>query len=114
SFFHAPTYTYSYVVWDRATNTAAIIDPVLDFDPAAGTTAADFARSQADFIAGHGLSVHWILETHAHADHLSAAPWLKQRFPRAKTVIGRGITEVQARFKQLFNLEPDFATDGSQ
>lgn len=114
SFFHNDTSTYSYVAWDDATRAAAIIDPVEDYDPAAGATRHVSAQALVDCIASENLELQWILETHAHADHLTAAPWLKQQFPAAEIAIGRGITDVQARFKQLFNLEADFTPDGSQ
>lgn len=114
SFFHEDTSTYSYVAWDDVTQAAAIIDPVEDYDPAAGATRHASAQALADFVRAQKLEVTWILETHAHADHLTAAPWLKQQFSEASIAIGRGITEVQARFKRLFNLEADFAPDGSQ
>lgn len=114
SFLHEPTSTYSYVVWDTVTRKAAIIDPALDFDPGSGATGTDFAASMSAFIHEHGLEPLWILETHAHADHLSAAPYFKKTFPRARVAIGRGITDVQKRFRRVFNLEPGFAIDGSQ
>lgn len=114
SFFHAATCTYSYVTWDPATLAAAIIDPVLDYDPAAGSTGTSSANEIAKFVRNRQLELQWILETHAHADHLTAAPWLQQEFPQAEIAIGRGITEVQLRFKEIFNLEADFIPDGSQ
>lgn len=114
SFFHADTCTYSYVVWDPTTLAAAIIDPVLDYDPAAGATDTESASEIAMFVRDRQLELRWILETHAHADHLTAAPWLQQKFPQAEIAIGRGITEVQARFKEIFNLGEDFIPDGSQ
>lgn len=114
SFFHEPTSTYSYVAWNAATCKAAIIDPALDFDPGDGSTGTDFAESMSTFIREQELEPLWILETHAHADHLSAAPYFKETFPGAQVAIGRGITGVQKHFKQLLNLEPGFATDGSQ
>lgn len=114
SFLHEPSSTWSYVAWDSETRKAAIIDPALDFDQADGSTGTEFATRLAGCVRENRLQPAWILETHAHADHLSAAPFLKNQFPDAEIVIGQGITEVQARFKQLFNLEPGFATDGSQ
>jgi glyoxylase-like metal-dependent hydrolase (beta-lactamase superfamily II) len=114
SFFHDDTSTYSYVAWDPATKTAAVIDPVLDYDPAAGATATDSVEALATLIGEEQLTLRWILETHAHADHVSAAPWLKQRFPRSEVVIGHGITAVLKRFSELFNLGDDFPVDGSQ
>lgn len=114
SFLHEPSSTWSYVAWDSGTRKAAIIDPALDFDLADGSTGTTFAQRLVDCVREQQLQPDWILETHAHADHLSAAPFLKSRFPGAQIVIGQGITDVQVRFKQLFNLEPEFATDGSQ
>lgn len=112
-FFHADTSTFTYVVYDREGGGAAIIDPVLDYEPASAHTSTKSADAVLDFVRTHGLSVAWILETHAHADHLTAAAYLKET-TGAKVAIGRGITQVQERFKALFNLEPEFATDGRQ
>lgn len=111
--FHAPSHTFSYVVWDPATRQAAIIDPVLDYDPAAGRTDTDTARQVLDIVEAESLTVVWLLETHAHADHLTAAAWLKPHF-EAPVGIGERITEVQARFVALFNLGADFPADGRQ
>lgn len=112
--FHDPaTFTFTHVVYDQEGGTAAIIDPVLDFDPAAARIATASADRVLAFVRGHRLTVAWVLETHAHADHLTAAAYLKDA-TGAKVAIGRGITQVQARFKALFGLEPEFATDGSQ
>lgn len=112
-FFHADTSTFTYVVYDREGGGAAIIDPVLDYEPASAHTSTKSVDAVLDFVRTHGLSVTWILETHAHADHLTAAAYLKEK-TGAKVAIGRGITQVQERFKALFNLEPEFATDGRQ
>lgn len=112
-FFHADTSTFTYVVYDQEGGTAAIVDPVLDYEPASARTSTTSADAVLDFVRAHDLKVVWILETHAHADHLTAAAYLKKQ-TRAKVAIGRGITQVQQRFKALFNLEPEFATDGSQ
>lgn len=112
--FHDPaTFTFTYVVYDRAGGHAAVIDPVLDYDPASARTSTGLADQVLDFVRGQHLAVDWILETHAHADHLTAAAYLK-RATGAKVAIGRGITQVQERFKTLFGLGPEFATDGSQ
>lgn len=114
-FFHADSSTWSYVVRDPASNAAAIIDPVLDFDPASARTATASAEALVDYIDAHSLQVAWLLETHAHADHLSAAHWLrKTRFPRARIGIGTGITAVQEHFRGVFNLGAQFPVDGSQ
>ena len=112
--FHDPaTFTFTHVVYDRVGGRAAVVDPVLDFDPAAARISTASADRVLAFVREHGLTVDWILETHAHADHLTAAAHLK-RETGAKVAIGRGITDVQERFKALFGLEPGFATDGRQ
>ena len=113
SFHDGQTATFTYVVYDREGGHAAVIDPVLDFDPASARTSTRSADRVLAFARATGLAVDWILETHAHADHLTAAAYLK-RETGAKVAIGRGITAVQERFKALFGLEPAFATDGSQ
>ena len=113
SFYDPATSTFTYVVYDRHGGHAAIVDPVLDFDPAAARISTASADRVLAFVREHALTVDWILETHAHADHLTAAAHLR-RETSARVAIGRGITAVQARFKTLFGLEPDFPTDGSQ
>ena len=113
SFFDPATSTLSHVVYDEDGGHAAIIDPVLDYDPASARTSTASADRLLAFVREHRLGVAWILETHAHADHLSAAAYLK-RATGAPVAIGRGITRVQERFKALFGLEPGFRTDGSQ
>jgi glyoxylase-like metal-dependent hydrolase (beta-lactamase superfamily II) len=113
AFFDEPTNTVSYVVHDPATRAAAILDSVLDFDPASGRTATRAAQRLVDHVRAQALQVHWLLETHVHADHLSAAPWL-QRELGGQIAIGRGIVGVQAVFAEAFNAEPGFARDGSQ
>lgn len=110
-FLHEQSSTWTYVVHDG--RTAAIIDPVLDFDGHSGRTGTASAERVAGFVLGAGLAVEWILETHAHADHLSAAQFLRQRLG-GRIAIGEGIRKVQATFKDLLNLEPGFATDGRQ
>ncbi len=112
--FHDPaTFTFSYVVYDQDGGHAAIIDPVLDFDAVAARTTTASADRLLAFVRDHQLSVDWILETHAHADHLTAAAYLKAA-TGAKVAIGRGICRVQAHFKAVFGLEADFPVDGSQ
>ncbi|UZK70589.1 MBL fold metallo-hydrolase [Sphingomonas sp. S1-29] len=113
AFFDEATFTASYVVHDRATRRAAIIDSVLDYDPAAGRTSHDSADAIVAYVAQEGLSVDWLLETHAHADHLSAAPYLQQRLG-GRLAIGRAIIAVQEVFGTLFNAGTEFARDGSQ
>ncbi len=113
AFFDPATWTVSYVVFDRPGGAAAIIDSVLDYDPKSGRTRTQSAQQLVDFVREQKLSVQWIMETHAHADHLSAAPWLKQQLGGA-TTIGAGITTVQGVFKKIFNMEPGFVTDGRQ
>ena len=113
SFFDPATGTVSYVVHAGAGSACAIVDPVLDFDAKSGRTSTASAQHIVDFVRGERLQVQWILETHAHADHLSAAAWLRGQLG-GKIAVGRRITEVQGVFKRLFHLEPEFATDGHQ
>ncbi len=112
-FYDPATFTLTYVVWDEATRDAVIIDPVLDYDPGASQTSTRSIEEVARFVEAKQLRVHWVLETHAHADHLSSSQWVKRRFG-AKLAIGAKITEVQRTFKDLFDLPADFPTDGSQ
>ena len=111
--FDPSTWTVTYVVHAQDSHACAIIDSVLDYDPKSGRTSTSSADKVVDYVLGHGLQVAWILETHAHADHLSAAPYLKARLG-GKTAIGANITAVQKVFKGVFNLAPDFAVDGRQ
>jgi glyoxylase-like metal-dependent hydrolase (beta-lactamase superfamily II) len=111
-FHHAATGTWSYVVADALIGIAAIIDPVLDFDAASGRRSTTSAQKLLDCIETRGWVVQWILETHAHADHLSAAPYLQTR-TGAPIAIGMGIRAVQARFSQLFGFGHDYVADGA-
>jgi glyoxylase-like metal-dependent hydrolase (beta-lactamase superfamily II) len=113
AFFDEPTFTASYVVSDPETKVAAIIDSVLNFDQPSGRTSPESADAIIEYVKEHGLGVEWLLETHAHADHLSAAPYLQQALG-AKIAIGREIRTVQDVFGRIFNEGPDFARDGSQ
>jgi glyoxylase-like metal-dependent hydrolase (beta-lactamase superfamily II) len=113
AFFDEPTNTFSYVVRDPDTQACAILDSVLDFDYAAGRTDVRSADEIIAYVAGEGLSVEWILETHVHADHLSAAPYLHAKLG-GLTGIGARITEVQEIFGKAFNAGTEFARDGSQ
>jgi glyoxylase-like metal-dependent hydrolase (beta-lactamase superfamily II) len=112
-FFDPETFTVSYVAFDPATKKAAIIDSVLDFDPASGRTKTKSADQLIAFVAEHGLSVEWLLETHVHADHLSAAPYLKEKLGGV-LAIGTEIVTVQNTFGKVFNAGTEFARDGRQ
>ncbi len=113
TFFDAATFTATHVVRDPASKACALIDSVLDFDTASGRTAHTSAQSLIDFVRSEELQVEWLLETHAHADHLSAAPLLQQQLG-GRIAIGACITETQKVFGRIFNAEVGFATDGSQ
>jgi glyoxylase-like metal-dependent hydrolase (beta-lactamase superfamily II) len=113
AFFDDATNTVTYVVEDPASKCCTIIDSVLDFDPASGRTATVSADMVLDFINDNGLEVAWILETHVHADHMSAASYLKTR-TGGKTGIGKCVIDAQAVFKNIFNLGEEFTPDGSQ
>jgi len=113
SFFEPDSSTFSYVVRCPETQRCAIIDPVLDFDHASGRTHTESADEIVAFMHQQGLTLEWILETHAHADHLSAAPYLKEKLG-GRIAIGFNIIAVQDAFAKIFNAEADFARDGSQ
>lgn len=112
-FFDPNTWTVSYVVWDHATERAAVIDPVLDYDFKSGHTATASADRLLAYVRDNGLQVDWILETHAHADHLSGARYVQAQVG-GLIAIGENIRTVQATFKKLYNLERGFLPDGSQ
>ena len=111
--FDKATWTVTYIVHSGVGTACAIIDSVLDYDPKSGRTTTTSADKVVDYVKAHQLQVAWILETHAHADHVSAAPYLKKLLG-GKTAIGSHITQVQKVFKGIFNLEPTFKQDGSQ
>lgn len=111
AFFDEATYTFSYVVREPAGRKAAIIDSVLDFDPASGRTSTRSAQAIVDFVQANSLEIEWIVDTHVHADHLSAATWLKSRLG-GRTGIGEQVRVVQEAFRHLFNEEGSHA-DGS-
>jgi glyoxylase-like metal-dependent hydrolase (beta-lactamase superfamily II) len=113
AFFDPATHTYSYVVSDPGTGQCALIDSVLDYDPASGRTSFASANRLVEYVRANRLTVQWILETHVHADHLSAAPYLKAQLGGA-LAIGDRITVVQGTFGKLFNAGTEFARDGSQ
>ena len=111
--FDPATWTVTYMVYDQPGGQAAVIDSVLDYDPKSGRTKTVSAQKVVDFVREQRLKVGWILETHAHADHLSAAPWLREQLG-GKITIGSNIRTVQGVFKRIFNLEESFNTNGSQ
>lgn len=113
TFFHEPTFTATHVIADPDAKRAAIIDSVLDFDQASGRTSSESAERIVDFVHSNGLAVDWLLETHAHADHLSAAQYLQEKLG-GKRAIGRAITTIQAAFGEMFNEDSGFRRDGSQ
>lgn len=113
AFLDPASSTYSYVVYEADGGQCAIVDSVLDYDGAAGRTCTAQADKIIAFVHAHSLQVQWLLETHAHADHLSAAPYLRRELG-GKIAIGESISKVQNVFKALFNLEPEFCVDGSQ
>ncbi|HXV40733.1 MAG TPA: MBL fold metallo-hydrolase [Steroidobacteraceae bacterium] len=112
-FLHKTTGTWSYLVSDPETRRAAVIDPVLDFDLKSGRAWTESADAVIAGARDGGLAVDWILETHAHADHVSSAPYVQAALG-GKIAIGQGIREVQRTFRDVFNLGTDFAVDGSQ
>ena len=112
-FFDEATYTITYVVHDPATNEAAIIDSVLDYAPNSGRTSFGSADLVIEYVETNNLKVTWLIETHAHADHISAAPYLQEKLG-GKLAIGKEIIRVQEVFGKLFNAGTDFQRDGSQ
>ena len=113
TFFDEPTYTLTFVVYDPATKDAVVIDQVLDYDPLASQTSTTSAEQVVKFVREQGLNLHYIMETHAHADHLSGSQYIKNE-TGAAIVIGEHIKAVQETFKGIFDLPADFPTDGSQ
>ena len=113
AFFDQGTWTFTYVVYEKPNTPCVVIDSVLNYDPKSGRTKTKSADEVIAFVKEQGLTVDWILETHAHADHLSAAPYI-QKHLGGKIAIGSHIQDVQKVFKGIFNLESDFPTNGSQ
>ncbi len=113
AFFHANSSTLTYVLSDPGSGEAAVIDPVMNFDASSGQVSWPNAEQIIEYVKSQRLEVKWILETHAHADHISGAQYIKQHLG-GEIAIGRGICQVQKTFKNVFNLEADFAVDGSQ
>lgn len=114
TFFDKRTWTLTYVAWDEDTRDAIIIDPVLDYDPVGSKIWTESVDEVLAFVKAESLLPHYILETHAHADHLSGSQMIKDEFPTARVAISEKITTVQSVFKGVFDLPADFATDGSQ
>ncbi|WP_349811180.1 MBL fold metallo-hydrolase [Xanthomonas dyei] len=114
AFFHADSNTFTYVVADAASGAAVVIDPALDYAADTGAIGTHTAQAIVDAIRQRGWHVHWLLETHAHADHLSAAQWLKQQWPQARVGIGEGIRQVQQTLAPRYALPQGFRADGSQ
>jgi glyoxylase-like metal-dependent hydrolase (beta-lactamase superfamily II) len=113
SFFDEATSTATHVAVDVSSKRAAVIDSVLDFDPASGRTSTRSADAVIDFLEQEGLTVEWLLETHVHADHLSAAPYILRRLG-GSLAMGREIVAVQSIFGKIYNIGPDFARDGTE
>jgi glyoxylase-like metal-dependent hydrolase (beta-lactamase superfamily II) len=113
TFYDPTTFTLTYVLYDSATADAVVIDPVLDYDPVASATSTKSVEAVAKFLTDKGLRLHFVLETHAHADHLSGSQYLKRRFG-AKVGIGVRIRDVQAVFRDVFDLGASLRVDGSQ
>ena len=113
SFWDKPTGSWQYVLHDPDTMKGAIIDPVLDFDPLAGATSTKNAEQLLAYARDMGIDLVWVLDTHPHADHFSAAPWIKAQ-TGASTAIGNKVTGVQTLWQGIYNLPEDFPTDGSQ
>lgn len=114
SLYDEVTATITYVVYDKDTRDAIVIDPVLDYDPASSKVSTESLDKLENLLKSERLNVHYCLETHAHADHLSGAQELKNRFPQIKLAIGERITEVQSVFKKIFNLPDKFVPNGGQ
>ncbi|MCK5396103.1 MAG: MBL fold metallo-hydrolase [Gammaproteobacteria bacterium] len=114
TFYDTRTSTFTYVVFDPETKDAVIIDPVLDYDPVGSKIWTESVDEVIDYVKSKDLTLHLIMETHAHADHISGAQMIKEQYPEAQVAIGKNITVIQEYFKNMFNLDEDFPTDGSQ
>lgn len=114
TFYDTRTSTFTYVVFDPETKDAVIIDPVLDYDPVGSKIWTESVDEVIDYVKSKDLTLHLIMETHAHADHISGAQMIKEQYPDAQVAIGKNITVIQEYFKNMFNLDADFPTDGSQ
>lgn len=112
-FFDEPTSTLSYVVHDEARKVGVVIDPIRDFDPKSGRTSWRSAEAMARYVDAQGIALPYVVDTHAHADHLSGLPFFKSRYG-AKTVTGKDVGIVQRAFRDIYDLGPDFPVDGRQ
>jgi len=108
AFFDKDTWTLTYVVFDPQSKDAVVVDPVWDYDPAASKVSRKSVDEVLRFISEKGLKLHYILETHAHADHLTGAKLIQQAYPQAKVAIGANITEVQGVFKKIYNFDDSY------
>lgn len=115
-FFHNTSGTFTYVVYDNKSKDAVIIDPVIDYQASSASTSSSSVLPVIEYIQENNLKLHFVMETHAHADHLTGAQFIKDYFENdaIKVVIGQGITQVQKSFKGIFNLDDDFSTEGKQ
>lgn len=114
TFYDPATFTLTYVVYDQDSRDAVVIDPVLDYNPIGSAVSDESFQQVVDFVAEHKLNLHYVLETHAHADHLSSSQLFRDEYPGIKVAISERITTVQKTFKTVFNLEESFVTDGEQ
>lgn len=114
TFYDTRTNTFTYVVFDSASKDAVVIDPVLDYEPVGSKIWTESVDEVIEYLKSNDLHLHYILETHAHADHISGAQMIKKQFPDAEVAIGQNITVIQQYFKNMFNLDKGFPTDGSQ
>lgn len=114
TFYDPATFTLTYVVYDEDSRDAVVIDPVLDYNPIGSVVSDQSFQQVVDFVAENNLTLHYVLETHAHADHLSSSQLFRDEYPDIKVAISERITDVQSVFKTVYNLEESFVTDGNQ
>ncbi|MBT7609956.1 MAG: MBL fold metallo-hydrolase [Bacteriovoracaceae bacterium] len=113
TFFHQDTFTFSYIAYDKSSKDAVLIDPVMDYDPYSSKISYEFADELLNFIMKERLILHWIIETHIHADHITSSQYINNKFLNAKTAVSSGVLKVQDTFSHLYNLK-EMKTDGSQ